>query len=120
MKTPEELNALKEEVKTMNKKLAELSEDELAQVSGGITSMQGIGVEKGECFELDTLIVVYEGETTFLPITQSITLDMYTKDIANLCNFECRYIGSTSLPIPCLLTSKSLGNKGSIQYRLKK
>ena len=35
MKTKEELNALKEEVKTLNKKLAELTEEELAQVSGG-------------------------------------------------------------------------------------
>ena len=37
MKTKEELNALKEEVETLNKKLAELSEDELAQVAGGET-----------------------------------------------------------------------------------
>ena len=35
MKTPEELNALKEEVETLNEKLAELTEDELAQVVGG-------------------------------------------------------------------------------------
>ena len=35
MKTPEELNALKAEVEVLNKKLAELSEDELKQVSGG-------------------------------------------------------------------------------------
>ena len=35
MKTADELNALKEEVKVLNKKLAELSEDELAQVAGG-------------------------------------------------------------------------------------
>ena len=35
MKTKEELNALKEEVDTLNKKLAELTEDELRQVSGG-------------------------------------------------------------------------------------
>ena len=35
MKTEEELNALKEEVKTLNKKLAALSEEELKQVSGG-------------------------------------------------------------------------------------
>ena len=40
MKTPEELNALKEEVEAVSKKLAELSEDELQQVSGG-----GITVE---------------------------------------------------------------------------
>ena len=35
MKTKEELKALKEEVETLNKKLAELSEEELEQVSGG-------------------------------------------------------------------------------------
>ena len=34
MKTKEELNTLKEEFKTVNKKLAELTEEELAQVSG--------------------------------------------------------------------------------------
>ena len=36
MKTKEELKALKEEVETLNKKLAELSEEELEQVSGGV------------------------------------------------------------------------------------
>ena len=35
MKTPEELNALKNEVKALNKKLAELNEEELAQVASG-------------------------------------------------------------------------------------
>ena len=35
MKSKEELNALKEEVETLNKKLAELTDEELAQVSGG-------------------------------------------------------------------------------------
>ena len=35
MKTTEELNALKEEIKILNKKLAELTEDELIQVAGG-------------------------------------------------------------------------------------
>ena len=35
MKTKEELNAMKEEVETLNKKLAELNEDELEQVTGG-------------------------------------------------------------------------------------
>ena len=36
MKAKEELNALKEEVETMNKKLHELTDEELAQVSGGV------------------------------------------------------------------------------------
>ena len=35
-KTQEELNALKEEVETLNNKLKELTEEELAQVSGGL------------------------------------------------------------------------------------
>ena len=35
MKTKEELRALKEEVKALSKKLAELTDEELAQVSGG-------------------------------------------------------------------------------------
>ena len=36
MKTKEELNAMKEEVETVNKKLHELTDEELAQVSGGV------------------------------------------------------------------------------------
>ena len=35
MKSKEELNALKEEVETLNKKLHELTDEELAQVNGG-------------------------------------------------------------------------------------
>lgn len=35
MKTKEELNALKNEIETMNLKLAELTEDELKEVVGG-------------------------------------------------------------------------------------
>ena len=35
MKTQEELNAIKEEVETLNEKLHELTEEELEQVTGG-------------------------------------------------------------------------------------
>ena len=35
MKTKEELNALKEEVETLNNKLKELTDDELKEVTGG-------------------------------------------------------------------------------------
>ena len=35
MKTKEELNVIKEEVETLNKKLAELTDEELEQYSGG-------------------------------------------------------------------------------------
>ena len=37
-KTKEELNALKEEVETRNRKLHELTDEELEQVSGGAES----------------------------------------------------------------------------------
>ena len=36
MKTKEELNAIKKEVEELKGKLAELTEEELAQVSGGV------------------------------------------------------------------------------------
>ena len=38
MKTKEELNVLKQEVENVNKKLAELTDEELAEVSGGRVS----------------------------------------------------------------------------------
>ena len=44
MKTKEELNAIKEEVETLNKKLHELTEEELAQVSGGTLEHPGAPV----------------------------------------------------------------------------
>ena len=46
MKSKEELNALKEEVETLNKKLHELTEEELAQVSGGFGPEQMAGSEE--------------------------------------------------------------------------
>ena len=36
MKTKEELNAIKEEVESVNEKLQELTEEEIAQVTGGV------------------------------------------------------------------------------------
>ena len=40
MKTPEELNTIKNEVETLNKKLTELTEEELSQVSGGVAPFE--------------------------------------------------------------------------------
>ena len=39
MKTKEELNALKEEVETLNEKLKELTDEELEQVNGGVPKL---------------------------------------------------------------------------------
>ena len=47
MKTKEELNKLKAEVETLNKKLAELSEDELKEVTGGV--LRGPKMKKYYC-----------------------------------------------------------------------
>ena len=49
MKTKEELNALKEEVETLNKKLAELTEEELKAVTGGYVG--------GTCGENNGIII---------------------------------------------------------------
>ncbi len=45
MKSKEELNALKEEVETVSRKLHELTDEELAQVSGGVLPGYGPGAE---------------------------------------------------------------------------
>ena len=47
MKTKEELNALKEEVETLNKKLEELTEEELEQVTGGFLNGTAVSNLKG-------------------------------------------------------------------------
>ena len=54
MKTKEELNALKEEVETVSRKLHELTEEELAQVSGG----GFLNYEYYTCVPGDTLQIV--------------------------------------------------------------
>ena len=56
MKTKEELNALKEEAKTVSKKLHELTEEEQAQVSGGETIFTN---RNGEVFKIDGLYFVH-------------------------------------------------------------
>ena len=42
MKTVEELKSLRGEIETLNKKLAELTEEELAQVAGGFPILSEI------------------------------------------------------------------------------
>ena len=46
MKSKEELNALKEEVEAVNEKLAELTPEEIAQVSGGVACpVEPVGIK---------------------------------------------------------------------------
>ena len=62
MKTREELNALKEEVETLNKALAKLTKEELEQVSGG-TKQESCPKQKWEpdyeCFGCEYLYARY-------------------------------------------------------------
>ena len=49
MKTKEELNAIKKEVEALNRKLAELTDEELTQVTGGLIPVPyfGVGLKPG-------------------------------------------------------------------------
>lgn len=54
MKTKEELNTLKQKVETLNKKLEELTDDELKQVTGGAYHLQRMGfryIKKGTALD---------------------------------------------------------------------
>ena len=62
MKTKEELNALKNEVEALNAKLAELTEDELRQVTGGA----GIDFRKDE---YENIILGARGEDHNIMLT---------------------------------------------------
>ena len=54
MKTKEELNTIEEEVETLNNKLKELTEDDLAQVTGGVISPDSlINIRNEENYELN-------------------------------------------------------------------
>ena len=61
MKTPEELNAIKKEVETLNKKFAELTDEELEQVSGGVYQGPGTFVCSNSSCELSKKPLVTYG-----------------------------------------------------------
>ena len=53
-KTQEELNAIKEDVETLNNKLNELTDEELAQVTGGSKKADIISIATGMIIEIKT------------------------------------------------------------------
>ena len=55
MKSKEELNKIKEEVEAVNEKLAELTEEEIAQVNGGVVPQHG-GI-RHDNIESDTIFI---------------------------------------------------------------
>ena len=70
MKTKEELNALKEEVETVSKKLHELTDGELAQVAGG--------AYQGTCF----VYVIKKGDSL------SVIAQRYHTTVKTLCELN--------------------------------
>ena len=66
MKTKEELNALKKEVEAMNKKLAELTEEELKQVSGGAPMHRELKKTQLVCPDCGYVLAEYPEGTTYM------------------------------------------------------
>ena len=61
MKTKQELDALREETEKMKQKLAELTEEELQQVAGGLM-MRYTSTNPTSCPAVGTIIYVYPSE----------------------------------------------------------
>ena len=98
MKTKEELNALKEEVETLNKKLAELTEEELAQVSGGAGKAFTSGnYTVGDWVKTNTAGFGYGGEDYGERITKEIgcglfkVTEYYTRGL-DMYDFDKRFV----------------------------
>ena len=56
MKTKEELNAIKNEVETVSRKLAELTDEELTQVTGGV---ERLAVSYEHVYEPDVADLIF-------------------------------------------------------------
>ena len=73
-KAKEELNAIKEEVETVNEKLAELTPEEIAQVNGGGTDplyvVDGVNMTSGiDCLnpnEIESIDVLKDASPTII------------------------------------------------------
>ena len=88
MKNKEELTALKEEVETLSKKLAELTEEELAQVTGG--------AYQGACF----VYVIEKGDTVEGIAKRFGTTVKILCELNNIYNPHLIYPGNKLL-VPC-------------------
>lgn len=61
MKTKQELDALKEEIEKLNQKLAELTEEELQQVAGGVMKRYP-STNPTSCPAVGTIVYVHSSE----------------------------------------------------------
>ena len=83
MKTKEELNALRQEVENLGKKLAELTEEELSQVAGGCTFKNNETVMQGGAIALyekiTGTVLNIAVEEVRLDVTDNVTKEMGIK-----------------------------------------
>ena len=95
MKTKEELNALKEEVETVNSKLRALTEEEMAQVCGGNSTKKVIATVK--------LLLPGGNATSSPPVGPALT--QYGINIPAFLNeFNTRTKNDKGLIIPTIIT----------------
>ena len=114
MKTKEELNALKNEFEALNEKLAELSEDELKQISGGFAMKDGnYWLSMGDCFMVTDMLVVYEGLSTQCSGTDSIMFDVYLSVGAGIYKFY----KTITAPASMLTVENYLGSKTKVERK---
>ena len=94
MKSIEELNALKEKVESVNKKLAELTGEELTQVAGGMnaTALQEklleAEVAAGKVLAADDLGKVYASEAEQIEAKQRAELLALHASVAEKDSFK--------------------------------
>ena len=93
MKTKKELNALKEEVEALNKKHYTLSEEELAQVSGGNKLISSDDVSQMHCSSFN-MKSVYCGN--YMPIVCRYCEHLLIEG----CNFYCTKDKTPNLFMP--------------------
>ena len=120
MKTKEELNALKSEVEALNEKLAELSEGELKQVSGGFGVVDSYEFSTGDCFLYKRIeLHVYTGPHKVYLANESVVMDRY--DVISAENVF-QYFGSGAFTADFYAdrTMSYLGNVNTLGYQLLK
>ena len=100
MKTKEELNAIKEEIEALNRKLAELTDEELEQITGG----------KGGASGPDPTIKYVNGCGTFCTNLDCNWSDDSTSYTARTGSNRCPVCGSKVLELICGSTSTCCSN----------
>ena len=91
-KSKEELNAIKEEVETVNEKLSELTEEEIKQVCGGLAKIKLVKDKYGSRIENYELVPVICHRELGLSKIKVYKLGNYTDDLADKNDIKAKKI----------------------------